>query len=279
VSDFGKLNLELGFLRASVLVKDLQDEVDAIPDGGLRLLQSFREIIDLLGFQEVVDDDDGNVQFFDERLNLLDFAFTDVGAVIGAMSALEYLNDGQTSIGRHEFLELFKTFQRFVFLGVGTDQIHEDRVWFLGHGFHNQEKYITSFADDVREQGSGTWRPGVENKKLELAPESFVDFLGLEKSILRGLGNTELENRLGRDLDGFARSRVATHASVTLLFDELADAWKVEFAVLFYFDEHHFDELFEHFASFFFADAPTLCEVGEHLSFGHFGHNKRALSN
>lgn len=107
----------------------------------------------------------------------------------------------------------------------------------------------------------------------------FRSFRTLQQGVLGGFGHAELENRLGRNLNGCARGRVATHAGIAVLFNKFSETREAEFAGTLHFGVNHLDEFVEHFASFFFADAPFLGEVREHLGLGHLGHTKDGLSN
>lgn len=95
----------------------------------------------------------------------------------------------------------------------------------------------------------------------------------LENSVLSSLGNTELHDRLGSDLDLGARGRVAAHACSALDLHEFTQAWNDKFAVRLHMLQSHVHKRFDKHRRVLFADVEFACELAHELGLGHLGHS------
>jgi hypothetical protein len=87
--------------------------------------------------------------------------------------------------------------------------------------------------------------------------------------ILRGLGKIELRRGLRRDLDGFARLRVASHARLAVHFLQAAQTRKNEQAILLGFLHRQVHHLFQKRSRILVAQARLFRQVADDLTLGH----------
>lgn len=81
------------------------------------VFERFVEVVDLAWFEEVVDDENAGFVLFGEGGDFLNFAFADVGVVVGKGF---FLNNGdwrKAAVGAHEAFEFFEAFFGFFFGG------------------------------------------------------------------------------------------------------------------------------------------------------------------
>ena len=87
--------------------------------------------------------------------------------------------------------------------------------------------------------------------------------------VLGDLGDAELDDGLGLDLDGFAGLGVAAETSLALCLDELADAGNGELTVLLGFLDGGLGEQLEEARGLFVGEFHLLREVADECGLGH----------
>ena len=94
----------------------------------------------------------------------------------------------------------------------------------------------------------------------------------LQKSFFDSLGDAEFDHGLGWDFDFRTSCWVAAHTSGALDFDQLAEARKDEFAVLFDLRVSRFGHEFHERDDFLLGVTGLGRKLGHELRLGHFRH-------
>ena len=95
----------------------------------------------------------------------------------------------------------------------------------------------------------------------------------LENGVLCSLGDAELHDRLGGDLDFSARGRVAAHACSALDLHEFAQTWNDKFTIRLHMLEGHVHKRFDKHRRVLLAEVGLSGELAHELGFGHLGHS------
>lgn len=120
VANGGEFDLEFGLGGLGVFGEDFENQVDAIPGFDFLILERFVEVIDLARLEKVIDDEDVGVVLLGEGGDFFNFAFADVGFVVGERFFLDNRNGRKSAVGAHEALELFEAFFGFFFEVLGS---------------------------------------------------------------------------------------------------------------------------------------------------------------